>query len=181
MQALRVAIIGGGPGGLMTAYLLEQRCPYPCAITLFEASDRLGGKIVTRPFSTAAVQYEAGAAELYDYSQLGPDPLRELVDSLGLTTRTMSGETVVLGDRILKNEDDVRRELGDETLKALRRFNRLARSCISPPEYYESDWKEDNDDPLSRHSFRALLKRVTDDALVCSGSVARSLWTATSM
>ena len=29
-------------------------------------------------FNTAPVSYEAGAAELYDYSQLGPDPLREL-------------------------------------------------------------------------------------------------------
>ena len=45
------------------------------------------------------VAYEAGAAELYDYSQLGPDPLRELVAELGLTTAPMWGQTVVLDDR----------------------------------------------------------------------------------
>jgi monoamine oxidase len=164
MRSMRVAIIGGGPGGLMTAYLLQQRTPFPCAITLFEAGKRLGGKIVSRQFSTAPVAYEAGAAELYDYSRLGPDPLRDLITALGLSTRAMVGETVVLGERILKTDGDIRRELGDDTLQALRRFDRMARSAISPAEYYESDWKEDNDDPLSRRSFRALLERVPDAA-----------------
>jgi monoamine oxidase len=162
MASMRVAIIGGGPGGLMTAYLLQRRTPFPCAITLFEASDRLGGKVLTRQFSTVPVSYEAGAAELYDYSQLGPDPLRELIASFSLTTSPMAGETVVLGDRILQSDADILRELGDDTWQALRNFKRRARSLITPPEYYESDWKEDNDDPLSRHSFRALLARVPD-------------------
>src|SRR5579884_438254 len=121
---MRVAIIGGGPGGLMTAYLLERRTHSPCAITLFEAGDRLGGKIVTRRFDTAPVPYEAGAAELYDYSQLGPDPLRELVAALGLSTSPMAGDTVVLGDRLVRTWDDIRRELGEEAWRALRRFNR---------------------------------------------------------
>jgi monoamine oxidase len=147
----------------MTAYLLEKRIPSGCAVTLFEASDRLGGKVVTRQFSTAPVTYEAGAAELYDYSQLGPDPLREMIDEFGLTTSPMSGATVVLGDRILTSDADVRRVCGEDTWKALRRFRRRARSLISPPEYYESDWKEDNADPLSRHSFRALLATVPDE------------------
>ncbi len=159
----KIAIIGGGPGGLMTAYLLEQRSHFPCEITLFEASDRLGGKIVTGQFSTAPVAYEAGAAELYDYSQLGQDPLRELIAEIGLSTRPMAGETVVLGDRILKTDADIRRELGNEAWKVLKRFNRRARSLISPAEYYESDWKTDNEDPLSSHSFRALLARVPDE------------------
>ncbi len=162
MNPTRVAIIGGGPGGLMTAYLLERRTPHPCAITLFEASNRLGGKIVTRQFITAPVSYEAGAAELYDYSQLGPDPLRELVAALGLSVHGMGGETVVLGDRVMRNLAEVRRECGDETWRALRRFTRKARTAISPAEYYESDWKEDNDDTLSNCSFRALLDRVPD-------------------
>src|SRR4051794_13688791 len=82
MQNQRIAIIGGGPGGLMTAYRLEQRITSPCEITLYEASSRLGGKVVTNRFRSAPVSYEAGAAELYDYTQLGPDPLRELVAEL---------------------------------------------------------------------------------------------------
>jgi protoporphyrinogen oxidase len=164
MTSKRIAIIGGGPGGLMTCYLLEQRTPGPLDITIFEAGHRLGGKIVTPQFETAPVAYEAGAAELYDYTQLGPDPLRELIAELGLTTRPMAGGTVVLDDKFLKTDADILRELGDTTWKALARFNRKARAAISPAEYYESDWKADNEDPLSRHTFRALLARIPDPA-----------------
>jgi monoamine oxidase len=160
---MRVVIIGGGPGGLITAYLLQQRCPFPCAITLFEASARLGGKVVTSQFHSAPIAYEAGAAELYDYSRLGPDPLRELVAALGLTTRPMHGQTVVLDGHILTTAADIRRECGDATWRALKRFRCKARSLISPAEYYESDWKKDNDDPWFNRSFRALLDRVPDD------------------
>ena len=82
---VKVAIVGGGPGGLMAAYLLEQKCDAPCDITVFEASDRVGGKIVTRQFDQVPVKYEAGVAELYGYSMTGPDPLRDLiVERLGL-------------------------------------------------------------------------------------------------
>ena len=41
----RVAIIGGGPGGLMTARLLERRFGASCRMTLLEATDRVGGKV----------------------------------------------------------------------------------------------------------------------------------------
>jgi monoamine oxidase len=164
MTPSRIGIIGGGPGGLMTAYLLEQRSREPLDITIFEAGDRLGGKIVTRRFDSAPVTYEAGAAELYDYSRLGPDPLRDLIAQMGLTTRPMTGGTVVLDDKFLKTEADIRRELGDATWAALARFNRKARAAISPADYYESDWKADNDDRLSSRTFRALLARIPDPA-----------------
>jgi len=57
----KIAIIGGGPGGLMTAYRLEQRWAPQLDITLFEASNRLGGKIITRRFPQSDATYEAGA------------------------------------------------------------------------------------------------------------------------
>ncbi len=158
-----VGIIGGGPGGLMTAYLLEKRAPFACDITLFESSPRLGGKIITNQFDSAPVRYEAGAAELYDYSQLGQDPLRELVAELGLSVSRMNGESVVLEGRILKSLADVRQAFGDATSQALSEFHLRARSAIAPAEYYEADWKADNDDPLSRQTFRQLLTEVGDE------------------
>lgn len=159
----RVGIVGGGPGGLMTAFLLEKRLKVPCEITIFEADSRVGGKIVTREFSAVPIRYEAGAAELYDYSQLGPDPLRELVSELGLSVSPMAGETVVMGDRILKSYSDIRREFGENTYRALRDFNKVARAAISPAEYYESDWQTDNKNPLSSQSFHDLLATVGDE------------------
>ena len=162
MTPRTIAIIGGGPGGLMTAYRLERGASLPVECEIFESSPRLGGKVVTRRFESAPIPYEAGAAELYDYSQLGPDPLRELVAELGLSTRSMQGGTVVLDDRILKSVEDVGRAFGDATRRALQRFNRKARSLISPSEYYESDWHEDNQDPLARQSFQEMLYTIPD-------------------
>src|SRR5436309_1884485 len=69
----RIAVVGGGPGGLFTAWLLGQKCAEKPDITLFEASPRLGGKVLTKRFAAAPVFYEAGAAELYQY---GNDPLQ---------------------------------------------------------------------------------------------------------
>ena len=161
---LRIAIIGGGPGGLMTAFLIEKTRKCPLDITLFEAGARLGGKIVTNRFQSSSAAYEAGAAELYDYSQLGPDPLRQLIAEFGLATRPMDGSTVILEDRILKTTDDFSRQFGDAASKALHAFHRQARAAISPAEYYESDWKEDNRDPMARRSFHDLLAAMPNAA-----------------
>jgi monoamine oxidase len=161
-EITRVAIIGGGPGGLLTAYLLEHKYAAPVEITLFEASNRLGGKIVAGTFSDGCSGYEAGAAELYDYSQAGPDPLRELIDELGLGTRPMGGRAIFLGDRLLGTEDDLAEFAGAKSMQTYRAFARRARSLITPQDYYESDWQEDNNDPLARQSFEALLDSITD-------------------
>ena len=63
----------------MTAYLLNRQAP-DLEIVLFEASPRLGGKIVTAQLNNAPLHYEAGTAELYDYSMTGPDPLKDPAD-----------------------------------------------------------------------------------------------------
>ena len=44
----RIAVVGGGPGGLLTTSLLEEFCSELCTVTLFEATSRLGGKVVTQ-------------------------------------------------------------------------------------------------------------------------------------
>src|SRR5271168_5188530 len=119
---MRVAIVGGGPGGLFTAYLLKEFCADLCEVTLFEAGPRLGGKVVTEQFKTAPVTYEAGVAELYDYSHFGPDPVKQLVEKLGLSTVRMTGPTVILGNAILRNHRDIRRHFGAATVRALQAF-----------------------------------------------------------
>jgi protoporphyrinogen oxidase len=42
----RIAIVGGGPGGLFPARLLSEKLNDRTEITLFEATPRLGGKVV---------------------------------------------------------------------------------------------------------------------------------------
>src|ERR1700733_6262353 len=66
VREFRVAIVGGGPGGLFTAWHLAAKAGPACRITIYEASNRLGGKIVTGNFAGIGL-YEAGVAEIYDY------------------------------------------------------------------------------------------------------------------
>jgi protoporphyrinogen oxidase len=160
----RVAIVGGGPGGLMTAYRLQQRCAAPFAATIYEASGRLGGKILTERFASNPATYEAGAAELYDYSHVGEDPLRELVSELGLTAQPMSGNSVIINDRVLNDLDDVARVYGAKTELALEDFDARAKRWMSPREYYDADWRESNADPMSSEMFYDELARVPDEA-----------------
>lgn len=134
----RVAIVGGGPGGLFTAHELQRIAARPIATTIFEASDRLGGKVVTRRFESADVRYEAGAAEFYEYAHLGHDPLKELVRELGLPIRPMGGPSVIVDGHVVSNLDDVRDRLGSAAAASLRAFDRRARDRMTPQEFYRS-------------------------------------------
>ena len=51
---LDLAIVGGGPGGLMSAWYLKKKLGDLCRVTIYEASDRLGGKILTKKFEFGA-------------------------------------------------------------------------------------------------------------------------------
>ena len=159
---MRVGIIGGGPGGLMTAYLLDRKSLVRLRTKIFEASDRIGGKLLTAQFECAPVRYEAGAAELYGYSQIGPDPLYNLIKSFGLATKDMFGRTVVMDDQILGSPADIRRHLGGKTLSAIQEFHKRGRKSISPRFYYDSGWPDDNKHPWARRSFQSLLAEVPD-------------------
>jgi len=144
----RVAIIGGGPGGLFTAYELQRLVDRPLEVTLYEASDRLGGKVRTMRFTSADVRYEAGAAEIYDYSHFGHDPLRELVEELGLPIRAMGGSAMIADGAVIANTDDVRQHMGAHAHAALLAFDRLARDRMTPREFYASG---DDDHPTAEH------------------------------
>lgn len=134
----RIAIVGGGPGGLFTAWNIEEEAAWPVAITIFEATDRLGGKICTRQFSAAAVRYEAGAAELYDYEVVGDDPLRELVRRLGLPTVPLAGSAVHVAGHRIACLDHLEQVQGQDARDRLVAFDTWARSAMTPQEFFES-------------------------------------------
>lgn len=158
-----LAIIGGGPGGLFTAYRLQQRCALPFTTTIYEASPRVGGKILTAEFSAVPARYEAGAAELYDYSHVGDDPLRRLVAELRLDTRPMEGSAVIMDDRVIGGLDDACHHVGEPAWRVLRQFDTAAKAWMTPREFYDADWADRAQDPKTTESFHALLERVPND------------------
>lgn len=135
----KLAIVGGGPGGLMTAYLLQKAWDRPIHVTIFEASSRLGGKIMTCSFPEVGEPYEAGAAEIYDYSTVDECPLKELINELGLSTTSMGGSSVIQDQRIISNLDDLEQQLGAAARLSLETFDRRSRDAMSPWEFYQSD------------------------------------------
>ncbi|HEY0219457.1 MAG TPA: FAD-dependent oxidoreductase [Afipia sp.] len=158
-----LAIIGGGPGGLMSAWYLKKKLGALCRVTIYEASDRLGGKILTKTFDTAPAMYEAGVAEIYDYSMTGPDPLRELVQHFGLQTIPMDAEQVQLDGELLDDIPGMRRKYGPVTAKAIEDFRKLCASMVSPIEYYEGVGAHDNEHPWAYRSAEDVLDETVAD------------------
>ena len=156
----RVAIVGGGPGGLLTALFLQRVAHRPHRTTIFEASSRLGGKVLTPSFATAPVRYEAGAAELYDYTPVGEDPLRDLVAELGLHTTALGGATVVVDGSAIANLDDLADSLGHDARRAFEAFDLVARGMMTPREFYASDESA----PTVAETFTGVLDRVCHPA-----------------
>ena len=157
---MRVAIVGGGPGGLLTSYLLQNRTSARLRIKLFEASDRLGGKLFTVKFDSTPVQYEAGTAELYGYAHVASDPLFNLIQGLGLRTLNLHGKTVVMDGEILDHPESIGQHLGTKALYAIQNFHSEARRRVRALDYYNSGWPDENKNPLVRKSFRSLLAKV---------------------
>jgi len=153
-------VVGGGPGGLLTAYFLGQFAAATIRTTIFEASRRLGGKVLTPSFAAAPVHYEAGAAELYDYTPVGEDPLRNLVAQLGLATAPLGGASVVVDGASISNVDDVAHHLGLRARHEVERFDRRAQGWMTPQEFYASD-----DTPAGpSRPFDTMLDEIHDTA-----------------
>jgi len=123
----------------MTAYCLQHAAAVPYQLTIFEASQRLGGKILTPRFSQNPHYYEAGAAEFYDYSPVGDDPLKDLILDLGLSIRAMDGGALLRQGKLLGQLDAIEEELGPEFSNGWRAFDRLAKDLMSPQEFYQDD------------------------------------------
>ena len=157
-----VAIVGGGPGGLVAAKLLDDFPETFVRTTIFEASPRLGGKVLTRSFGSAAALFEAGVAELYDYSHLGHDPLKELVVGLDLETVPMTGRTVILDEKIITNPASLKRHFGKKAGAEVSKFYRSCAGLYSPNEYYLEDWQVDKKHPWFDRLFSEVLDEIKD-------------------
>ncbi len=160
---LDLAIVGGGPGGLMSAWYLKKKLGELCRITIFEATDRIGGKVVSRRFDSSPAMYEAGVAEIYDYSMTGPDPLRELIQHFGLQTIPMDAEQVMLDGELLNDVAGMRRRYGAKTADAIEAFRKRCAGMISPTEYYEGVGAQDNEHPWAFMTAEELLDREVED------------------
>jgi SAM-dependent methyltransferase len=159
----RVAVIGGGPGGLFTAWHLTAKAGAACKVTIYEATDRLGGKIVTGDFPGVGL-YEAGAAEIYDYSALGHDPLRELIENeLGLKIKHIAGGACVLDGYILQNVDALGGRFGMTTRDVAHTFRQRCAQLLSPGVFYRSDVGTDNRHPWANISADEILASEIKD------------------
>ena len=169
---LDLAIVGGGPGGLMSAWYLKRKLGDLCRVTIFEASNRLGGKIVTRKFDSAPAMYEAGVAEIYDYSMTGPDPLRELIQHFGLQTIPMDAEQVQLDGELLADVPGMRRKYGAKTAAAIEAFRKRCAELVSPIEYYEGVGAHDNEHPWAYKTAEQILDEELPGSIIIAGSGA---------
>src|SRR6202163_3986222 len=160
---LDLAIVGGGPGGLMSAWYLKKKLGELCRVTIYEASDRVGGKILTRKFDSAPAMYEAGVAEIYDYSTTGPDPLRELIQHFALQTIPIDAEQIHLDGGLLTDVPGRRRKYGAKTVAAIEAFRKRCSEMVSPLEYYEGVGAHDNEHPWAYISCEELLDKEVDD------------------
>src|SRR3984957_17349238 len=161
---LDLAIVGGGPGGLMSAWYLKKKLGARCRVALYEGCDRLGGKVLPRKFNSAPAMFEAGVAEIYDYSMTGPDPLRELIQHFGLQTIPMDAAQVQLDGELLNDVPGMRRKYGAKTADAIEAFRKRCATMVSPIEYYEGVGAHDNEHPWAYITAEELLDREVEDA-----------------
>jgi monoamine oxidase/SAM-dependent methyltransferase len=160
---INIAIVGAGPGGLMTAWHLSNKLEHEANLTIFEATGRVGGKIVTNRFSKADALYEAGVAEIYGYWSLGPDPLREMIEGFGLKTVPMDSDIVQMDNNLMAGLDGLKQVYGAKTANAVKNFRKSAGKMMSPAQYYEGVGKEDNAHPWANINCQDLLEREVDD------------------
>lgn len=78
----KTAILGGGIAGLSAAYYLQQTSK-SAAITVYEASKRVGGWIRTENLPNNAVRFEAGPRTIRPVGPKGRNTL-QLIESIGL-------------------------------------------------------------------------------------------------
>lgn len=157
-----VAIVGAGPGGLMTARLLEQKCGAACSLMVFEAAPRVGGKLHTRRFSKVNAAYESGVAECYGYVG-SDDPLRALLRDLGLDVIPTTGSAVVMDGQLICGDADLARIGGPATRAAVESFRAISAQALSVGEWSASAPNGSHVHPAAALTGAELLELVDDD------------------
>ena len=109
--------------------------------------------------------YEAGVAEIYDYSMTGPDPLRELIQHFGLQTIPMDAEQVQFDGELLNDVPGMRRKYGAKTAAAIEAFRKRCTDMVSPVEYYEGVGAHDNEHPWAYMTCEEVLDKEVDDPI----------------
>jgi hypothetical protein len=110
-------------------------------------------------------------AEIYDYSALGPDPLRELIEEeLGLEIKHIRGGACILDRNVLPSTD----ALGDcyrpRTRDAAKAFRARCASLLTPKDFYKSVREGDNSHPWANISADVTGSRSTSIRPVTSGN-----------
>src|SRR5229473_1154729 len=76
---------------------------------------------------------ESGAPEFYDYSALGNDPLRDLIErELGLEIKHIAGGACVLDGHILQSIDALGGRFGVKTRDVAHAFRQRCAQLLSP-------------------------------------------------
>ena len=160
-----IVIIGGGPGGIFSAWALEDKLGDKVRITIVEASNRLGGKLSTGEF-TGVGAYEEGVAEIYGYSRLGADPLFDLItDELGLETKLIDGKACIVDGAVIPAPALLAQVFGEETAQAVNSFYETCEKAMSLDEYYGASIAVDNAHPWKYLSGLELLAREVKDPM----------------
>ena len=77
--------------------------------------------------------YEAGAAEIYDYSRFGPDPLHDLiVNELGLEIKYIQGGPCVLDGKIIIETENFAGPFGTRSRDEALAFRKRCSDLLSP-------------------------------------------------
>ncbi len=130
---------------------------------MFEAQNRLGGRIQTSKFDTDSIPYDAGAAEFYTYTH--SKELEDFVDKLGLKKVWMSGFPIMVQNKtdIIYNDKDFPKFYGDKTIDKIKSFMKLGKKFRPPKEYATGGLENDNEHPWIDRSFDDILSDMGDE------------------
>lgn len=162
---VRVAVIGGGPGGMGVSLELQKALGDRLDLTLYEGSGRLGGKVLTKQFQKAPLLYEAGVAELYHMVEDGTsDDLLNLVEELDLKPIWMGSQDVLFNNQFIHNHEELENVAGPEAGQSLLAFIKQGKSLRTPTQYANAGSLKDNGNPWINKKFSDVLDKLHPEA-----------------